>query len=515
MSDIKTLAIYLPQFHETEENNKWWGKGFTEWTAVKDSEPYFENHRQPRVPYKENYYDLMNKETFKYQEELMKKYGIYGFCFYHYYFKDHKKVLEKPAEKLLEWTDIDIPFCFNWASESWVRSWSKIYGNVWGEKCEIADKNSDKEVLLQEYYGDKKDWEKHFEYLLPFFKDKRYIKKDGKPVFIFYNANRISCISKMIECWIDLAIENGFTGMYIIGEHLTAPVNKIDAALIQQPDDVMVYLNSNQKSTINNGVRCYQYSDVVERVSNVDRIIGYDKCYFMGQVGLDDTPRRGKNGTCIVNGSPELFEKMMDRLFERSVNAGNEIIFINAWNEWGEGMYLEPDTDYKFAYLDAISKVILKYKNLEVKQSENNNQSISSEQLSTLIKEKDKYTNLFSSAMKLLNFVQNNCKFSEYLNRMNYSSLAIYGVGILGKSLIYQLESENIKIDYVVDRIAGNIGGKYSVFRPEEDLPEVDLMIITAYGGEEIKQKLQDKNNNRIKKILSLDEILDKIIDYK
>ena len=213
MSKIKALAIYLPQFHEVKENNEWWGRGFTEWTAVKSNEPYFENQRQPRVPYGENYYDLMNKETFEHQAELIKKYGIYGFCFYHYYFKDNKKILEKPVEKLLEWQDINIPFCFNWASESWVRSWSKIYGNVWGEKCENKDIKIGKEILLQEYYGEEEAWKEHFNYLLPFFKDRRYIKKDGKPVFIFYNANRIICLSEMIEYWNKLAIENGFEGM--------------------------------------------------------------------------------------------------------------------------------------------------------------------------------------------------------------------------------------------------------------------------------------------------------------
>ena len=508
MSKIKTIAIYLPQFHEVKENNEWWGQGFTEWTAVKDSESYFDGHRQPRVPLEENYYDLMQKETFEYQAELMKKYGIYGFCFYHYYFKDNKKILEKPIEKLLEWKDIDIPFCFNWASESWVRSWSKIYGNVWGEKCEKNNIYTGKEILLQEYYGDENDWKEHFEYLLPFFKDRRYIKKDGKPVFIFYNANRISCISKMIECWNKLAIDSGFKGVYIIGEHLQTPVDNINAALIQQTDDVINYLNNHEKMFINNGISCYEYSDVIERVSNVDRVPGYNKCYYMAQVGLDDTPRRGENGSCIVNDSPELFEEMMDRLFKRTIASQNEYIFINAWNEWGEGMYLEPDIDYKYGYLEAVNRVILKYKDIEVDDFKCSEEKITSEQLTKLFKEVKRNKYLFDVSIKFLNCVQENCSFKKYFKKNNIHSIAIYGIGVIGKALLYQLEKEKINISYIVDQVAGNIGSKYVTYKPEAELPEVDMMIVTSYGYEEIEEKLLSKN---VMNVFSIYDILGEI----
>lgn len=512
MSKIKTLAIYLPQFHEVKENNEWWGRGFTEWTAVKSNEPYFENHRQPRVPYGENYYDLMKKETFIHQAELIKKYGIYGFCFYHYYFKDNKKILEKPVEKLLEWQDIDISFCFNWASESWVRSWSKIYGNVWGEKYENKNIKSGKEILLQEYYGNEANWKEHFEYLLPFFKDRRYIKKDGKPVFIFYNANRITCLSKMIDYWNKLAIENGFDGMYIIGEHLQMPVENVDAALIQQPDDVLNYLNNEDRSFIKNGVRCYEYSDVVDRVCSVEKIAGFNKCYYMAQVGLDDTPRRGENGSCMVNDSPELFEKMMDGLYKKSINEQNEYIFINAWNEWGEGMYLEPDTDYEYGYLEALNRVVTKYQDVEVDDfCENQELNVDNEQLMQLFNDLQKHRYLFNIAMQFLNCVQEECSFKEYFNKNDVKSVAVYGIGIVGKSLIYQLEKEGVNISYVVDRIAGNIGEKHITYRPEDELPEADMLIITAYDYEAIKNKLSGDNSKHVKKIVSIDEMLGEI----
>ncbi len=512
MSKIKALAIYLPQFHEVKENNEWWGRGFTEWTAVKSNEPYFENQRQPRVPYGENYYDLMNKETFEHQAELIKKYGIYGFCFYHYYFKDNKKILEKPVEKLLEWQDINIPFCFNWASESWVRSWSKIYGNVWGEKCENKDIKIGKEILLQEYYGEEEAWKEHFNYLLPFFKDRRYIKKDGKPVFIFYNANRIICLSEMIEYWNKLAIENGFEGMYIIGEHLQMPVANLDAALIQQPDDVITYLNNKDKSFIKNGVRCYEYSDVVDRVCNVEKVVGYNKCYYMAQVGLDDTPRRGVNGSCMVNDSPELFEKMMDGLYKKTIKAQNEYVFINAWNEWGEGMYLEPDMDYKYGYLEALGRIITKYQNVEVDDScENYEKSADNEQLTQLFNDLQRHRYLFNVAVHFLNCVQEEYSFREYFEKNNVKNVAVYGLGIVGKSLIYQLEKEGVNISYVVDRIVGNIGEKYICYRPEEEFTYTDMLIVTSYGYESIKERLSGSNSKNIRKIVSIDEILGEI----
>ena len=156
----KIITIYLPQFYETEDNNKWWGKGFTDWISVKNSKKYFEGHDAPWKPLNNNYYDLSTHETMKMQAELAKKYGVDGFCFYHYYFENGKKELELPAENLLRWKDIDMPFCFNWASESWIRSWSHISGNVWSEKYEKEDDDCNRSsgVLVNQNYGNEYDW---------------------------------------------------------------------------------------------------------------------------------------------------------------------------------------------------------------------------------------------------------------------------------------------------------------------------------------------------------------------
>ena len=144
------LAVYLPQFYENEDNNRWWGRGFTDWETVKTAEQYFVEHDEPKVPLGGKYYDLSRKETMQEQAKLAREYGIDGFCFYHYYFKDGKKELELPAENLLKWKDVDMRFCFNWASEPWIRSWSRISGNVWAEKFEDAGLETQKSVLAEQ-----------------------------------------------------------------------------------------------------------------------------------------------------------------------------------------------------------------------------------------------------------------------------------------------------------------------------------------------------------------------------
>ena len=174
---MKILAKYLPQFHRTRENDAWWGEGFTEWTAVKKAAPLFEGHDQPRVPKDENYYDLLQKETMLWQASLMEKYGIDGMCIYHYWFKDGRQVLEKPAENLLRWKEVPMPFCFCWANETWARSWSKIQNkNHWSDIYEQKKSNGSSGILLDQKYGREPEWKAHFEYLLPFFRDERYIK---------------------------------------------------------------------------------------------------------------------------------------------------------------------------------------------------------------------------------------------------------------------------------------------------------------------------------------------------
>ena len=194
---VRTIALYLPQFHEIPENNEWWGHGFTEWVNVKKAVPLFEGHQQPRIPLDNNYYDLSDVNVMRWQTELAKKYGIYGFCFYHYWFNG-KKLLEKPVDNYLEAKDIDFPFCICWANEHWTNKW--------------ATEND--RVLIEQKYGGREQWKEHFDYLLPFFKDSRYIYQDGKPLFVLYRPELVTRRREMLEYWNQLALENGKTSTY-------------------------------------------------------------------------------------------------------------------------------------------------------------------------------------------------------------------------------------------------------------------------------------------------------------
>ena len=195
---MKIISFYLPQFHEIEENNKWWGKGFTEWINVKKGKKLFKNHFQPFMPLNNNYYNLLDKETVEWQTELAEKYRVYGFCYYHYWFEG-KKILEKPAENLLKWRDINQKFCFCWANHSWKKTWNGL-----------------NEILIEQTYGNKDKWKEHFNYLLQFFKDERYIKIDNKPVFMIFQPENIERLDEIIDFFNVECIKNNFNGIYII-----------------------------------------------------------------------------------------------------------------------------------------------------------------------------------------------------------------------------------------------------------------------------------------------------------
>ena len=215
---MKTIAMYLPQYHRTPENDEWWGEGFTDWVAVRNAKPLYDGHCQPRVPYNGYYYDLLQKDTMIWQASLMKKYGIDGVCMYHYWFKDGRRILEKPMENLLKWTDIDMPFCICWANETWARSWSDIGSkNTWMTSEEKDRAREGNGVLLLQDYGKRLQWEEHFNYFLPFFKDDRYIRIDGKSVVLLYRTSEIYCLEEMLECWRELADKNGLGSLYVIG----------------------------------------------------------------------------------------------------------------------------------------------------------------------------------------------------------------------------------------------------------------------------------------------------------
>lgn len=500
---MKVIAMYLPQFHRVKENDEWWGEGFTEWTAVKEAKPLFEGHYQPKVPLNRNYYNLLQKGTMEWQASIMKRYNIYGMCFYHYWFKDGRRILEKPAENLLKWMDIEMPFCFSWANESWARTWSKLGDkNVWTEKFEKFDESdmNSMGVLLEQNYGGEKEWKEHFNYLMPFFKDKRYIKIDNKPVFIFYKPQTIYCMEEMINCWTNLALESGLEGLYFIGTNM-AKRNSLDAVLIQEPWYTLLR-SHDTKIVTNQNKEVAKYIDG-ERLWDI--ILGREfeknvKIYLGGFTGFDDTPRRGEGGTVVKDIPSDIFYNKLVDLFYKNESRGNAITFINAWNEWGEGMYLEPDEANQFRYLEAVKQAVENYKTK-----------------GTLYKDDEKKVNSdflverYRSYWKILNdwltLKERNGRLDSYLLRKKYSQIALYGIGMVGLHLIKELEGSSVTIKYGIDQRGNNIHQAFPVYKKEEKLPEVDAIIVSVtYEYGEIYEYLK----NRMKcPIISLEEVVE------
>lgn len=364
----KIIAFYLPQFHEIPENNEWWGKGFTEWTNIKKAEPFFDGHDQPKIPLNNNYYDLLDDNVKKWQVKIAKENGVYGFCFYHYWFGGHL-MLHKPLEQYLANKELDLPFCFCWANPPWTKIWA----------------GQGSTILIDQDYGDQKQWEAHFQYLLPFFKDDRYIKEDGAPLFVIYIPAQIPCLKDMLGYFKKRIVEEGFPGLKLAYQYWVDETtdNKLrplfDYCIKFQPIYALHKLEETGKTGTLIGLlkKANKLFEKVFRVAPSDKLLrlrksDYDAvwegvlntpvkpkdvpCAF---VDFDNTPRRGKSGKVIIGATPEKFEKYLRMLCEKTKKEYDaDYIFLTAWNEWSEGAYLEPDTKNRYQYLNAIKKVV-------------------------------------------------------------------------------------------------------------------------------------------------------------
>ena len=359
----RIMAFYLPQFHAIPENDQWWGKGFTDWVNVKKARPLFKGHLQPKLPLDENYYDLSKKETLYWQAELAQKYGVYGFCFYHYWF-DGKLLLEKPAELLLQNADINIRYCFSWANEPWARTWD----------------GKAHHVLMPQCYGDKESWKNHFDYLLPFFKDTRYIKEDNCPMFLIYKSQSIEQLPEMMSCWNRWAKEAGFNGIHLVETLGSAEVDKRDLPFKTMVEFEPVRCNMQQSFISLNYKRLrrrcihllnciFQQSIALHRPFSFEEVAKRSvRChspkgtYAGAFVGWDNTPRRQLAGTIILPPSKEQFKQYLKNKIEQTRNVYHtNYVFINAWNEWAEGTVLEPSQSDNYKYLEAISELMNEY----------------------------------------------------------------------------------------------------------------------------------------------------------
>ena len=365
----KVIAFYLPQFHPIPENDEWWGKGFTEWVNVRNAKPLYLGHSQPKIPLNGNYYNLLSDKTKEWQIKIAKEHGVYGFCFYHYWFNG-KLMLEKPLEQFLNNKSLDFNFCLCWANPSWTKIW--------------AGKGS--EVLIHQKYGDEKQWSKHLEYLLPYFKDDRYIKEDGCPVFVIYSPTEIPCLSKMIAFIRKRMIDEGFPGIKIMYQYYVSRKEEkkilplFDYSIRFQPVYALNQLESRGlhglllnivkkgntlfkrifKKTPSDRLLRLRKSDYDELWCNILKSNYTNKKYIpCAFVAWDNTPRRGNAGRIVTNSSPEKFKKYFKQLIEKSeADCKHDYIFVTAWNEWSEGSYLEPDSENEYKYLEALKEAI-------------------------------------------------------------------------------------------------------------------------------------------------------------
>lgn len=351
MSKPRVIAFYLPQYYPTKENDKWWGAGFTEWTNVGRAKPLFFNHYQPKIPADFGYYDLRVPETREKQAKLAKSCGIEGFMYWHYWF-DGKKILDDVFEDVVKSGKPDFPFSLCWANHSW-------YKKTW-------DPKAPNKLLIEQTYPGKEDYINHFNYLLSAFKDPRYIKVDNKLLFGIFDPIDLSQPQLFFDVWNQLAKENGLDGFYFVAlsrnsEKSSSMLSKgYDAVLIDYliefREKALVYTNFFMKIIrhLIHYVPRHDYNQYVKMFKkDYKPLEGILPCIYPN---FDHSPRSGAGGLILHDATPKKWGKLCRWIFTKCKFRDKEhnLVFIKAWNEWGEGNYLEPDLKYGHGYIDEL-----------------------------------------------------------------------------------------------------------------------------------------------------------------
>jgi len=347
---LKLIAFLLPQFHQVPENDIWWGEGFTEWTNTRKSRPLYRGHQQPKRPLDDYYYDLTDSAARLWQANLARTYGIYGFCYYHYWFKG-KRLLEKPFNQVLQLGQPRFPFCLSWANEAWTRKWDGGEGHI----------------LQPQDYGNEHDWERHFDELLEAFVDERYIRVNNKPLFLIYRPGNIPRCEEMLHFWNTLARRNGLEGIYFARTlgGFTVPQQKgFDASVEFEPHYTFAHHSNgnlwNYMTKENMKHLVVDYDSVWQTILKRSPHRDGETIYPGAFVNWDNTPRLGERGQSCIGASAGKFQRYLSRQIHRAVTMyESEFMFINAWNEWAEGAYLEPDQHHRFQYLEAVRNALV------------------------------------------------------------------------------------------------------------------------------------------------------------
>jgi lipopolysaccharide biosynthesis protein len=350
-SAARVIAYYLPQFHPIPENDAWWGKGFTEWTNVAKALPLFRGHEQPKLPSDLGFYDLRVPEVREQQAELARQYGIEGFCYWHYWFNG-KRLLNRPIDEIRATGRPDFPFCVGWANESWTRRWT-------GEE---------KEVLLEQRYSVEDDLA-HARWLAELFADPRYIRVDGRPLFILYRPPSLPEPKRTTDTIRDQCVRLGLPEPFIIGrdthspfsdmrpygcditEHAAPALGVLPRAF--EPTTYRDLARNLRLGVADPSLKVFDYEESCRLMEAKRPRHPHIRCFF---TGWDNTPRRGRKAIILKNATPEAFGRrlrvVLDSLRDEPHN--RRILFVNAWNEWAEGMVLEPSQQYGHGFLEAL-----------------------------------------------------------------------------------------------------------------------------------------------------------------
>ncbi len=340
---VKAIAFYLPQFHPIPENDAAWGAGFTEWRHVSEAKPLFPGHWQPRLPADLGFYDLRVPEVREQQVSLAKEAGISAFCYYHYWFAGHQ-VLERPFNEVLASGRPDFPFCLCWANESWTGIWH-------GRPADI---------ILEQTYPGAEDHLAHFDILARAFADRRYLRINGKPVFLIFRPLNIPDLAATLSLWREAALRYGFPGLHLVAVRTyTHPWNPADygfdaSVTFRHPLIPAEY----DRSIVRNVPWVIQHEQILEYLVEPRQPGLFD--YPCTGPGWDNTPRCGNRGIVFHDSTPEHFAQALEvaATNARQLPPGQRLCFIKAWNEWGEGNYLEPDQRFGHGWLTAVRQVL-------------------------------------------------------------------------------------------------------------------------------------------------------------
>lgn len=351
---MRVIAYYLPQFHAIPENDEWWGKGFTEWTSVRNGKPLFKGHQQPVEPGELGYYNLLETDVKERQAQLAREAGVEGFCYWHYWFGG-KQLLEKPLQQVMASGKPDFPFCLGWANESWK-------AKTWLDQQAAPDK-----MLIEQTYSPEDD-EAHFEAILPMLRDKRYIQVDGKPLLMVYRPFDLPDGKAWTKRWRKMAKDAGFEGLYLLGH--AAYQWQVDEVMAMGFDAVnLVPLGDTKRNKClalrhlpilikhmrGKSPLVYDYAKAIKVFA--ESAMKREEIVPTILPGWDHSPRSRMRAFVMDHSTPEAFKTHVEAIKQIVDKKQNQLVMLKSWNEWGEGNYMEPDARWGRQYIDVLGEV--------------------------------------------------------------------------------------------------------------------------------------------------------------